>query len=88
MVRCGMSLYGYLPSPAVAPELVESAGAGPLRPALAWKTQVSHVRELAAGERTSYGLASGSSSTLTLPPCLSAMPTGFPAAFSKAAPSS
>ena len=57
MVRCGMSLYGYLPSPAVAPELVESAGAGPLRPALAWKTQVSHVRELAAGERTSYGLA-------------------------------
>lgn len=57
MVRCGISLYGYLPSAAVAPELVEAAGAGPLRPALAWKTQVSHVRELDAGERTSYGLA-------------------------------
>jgi alanine racemase len=57
MVRCGISLYGYLPSPAVGPELVESAGAGSLRPALSWKTQVSYVRELQAGERTSYGLA-------------------------------
>jgi alanine racemase len=57
MVRCGISLYGYLPSAAVAPELVEAAGAGPLRPALSWKTQVSYVRELGAGERTSYGLA-------------------------------
>ncbi len=57
MVRCGISLYGYLPSPAVAPELVEAAGAGPLRPALSWRTQVSYVRELGPGERTSYGLA-------------------------------
>ena len=57
LVRCGISLYGYLPSPAVGPELVESAGAGSLRPALSWKTQVSYVRELEAGERTSYGLA-------------------------------
>jgi alanine racemase len=57
MVRSGISLYGYLPSPAVSPELVAAAGAGPLRPALAWKTQVSYVRELGPGERTSYGLA-------------------------------
>jgi alanine racemase len=57
MVRCGISLYGYLPSAAVSKELVEAAGAGPLRPALSWKTQVSFVRELEAGERTSYGLA-------------------------------
>jgi alanine racemase len=57
MVRCGISLYGYLPSAAVAPELVTGAGAGPLRPALSWKTQVSYVRELAPGERVSYGLA-------------------------------
>ena len=57
IVRCGISLYGYLPSAAVSPGLVEAAGVGPLRPALTWKTQVSLVRELAAGERTSYGLA-------------------------------
>ena len=57
MVRCGISLYGYLPSAAVGPALVEAAGAGMLRPALSWKTQVSYVRELGPGERTSYGLA-------------------------------
>ncbi|MGA2530142.1 MAG: alanine racemase [Acidimicrobiales bacterium] len=57
MVRCGISLYGYLPSGEVAPELIEAAGAGMLRPALSWKTQVSYVRELGPGERTSYGLA-------------------------------
>jgi len=57
IVRCGISLYGYLPSAAIPPELVEVAGGGPLRPALTWKTQVSLVRELAAGERTSYGRA-------------------------------
>ena len=57
LVRCGISLYGYLPSPAVDPRLVDGAGAGSLRPALSWKTQVSYVRELEPGERTSYGLA-------------------------------
>jgi alanine racemase len=57
IVRCGISLYGYLPSAAISPGLVEVVGCGPLRPALTWKTQVSLVRELAAGERTSYGLA-------------------------------
>jgi len=57
LVRCGISLYGYLPSNAVSPALIAAAGAGELRPALAWKTQVSHVRELGAGERTSYGRA-------------------------------
>jgi alanine racemase len=57
VVRCGISLYGYLPSVEVDPELVRSAGAGELRPALSWKSQVSHVRELGTGERTSYGRA-------------------------------
>jgi len=57
VVRCGISLYGYLPSAAVAPELVEAAGRGALRVALTWKTRVSLVRELGAGERTSYGRA-------------------------------
>ncbi len=49
VVRCGISLYGYLPSPAVPPRLVTAAGAGALRPALSWKTQVSFMRELAPG---------------------------------------
>jgi alanine racemase len=57
LVRCGIALYGYLPSAAVSPEPIEAAGAGALRPALTWKTQVSHVRDLGAGERTSYGRA-------------------------------
>ncbi|MGO9963248.1 MAG: alanine racemase [Acidimicrobiales bacterium] len=57
LVRCGISLYGYLPSRAVSPAPIAAAGAGELHPALTWKTQVSHVRELEAGERTSYGRA-------------------------------
>jgi len=57
LVRCGISLYGYLPSKAVSDAPIVAAGAGPLRPALSWKTQVSLVRELGAGERISYGLA-------------------------------
>jgi alanine racemase len=57
VVRCGISLYGYLPSPAVPAGLVAAAGAGDLRPALSWKTQVSYIRELGPGERLSYGLA-------------------------------
>ncbi len=49
MVRCGISLYGYSPGPALA-------GRVDLRPALALKARVSLVKELAAGERISYGL--------------------------------
>ncbi len=45
------------PLPPSPPSSSRRPAAGPLRPALGWKTQVSHVRELAAGERTSYGLA-------------------------------
>ncbi len=49
MVRCGISLYGYCPGPALA-------GGVDLRPALALKARVSLVKELAEGERVSYGL--------------------------------
>ncbi len=58
MVRCGIGLYGYAPSRAIADG---SAGAdvasfvGSLRPALTLKARVSEVRELDAGERPSYG---------------------------------
>ncbi len=62
LVRCGISVYGYAPSPTVA-GIVASAVAGAgwaqsdgLRPALSWSARVSFVREVEAGERVSYGL--------------------------------
>ncbi|HLW45399.1 MAG TPA: alanine racemase [Acidimicrobiales bacterium] len=58
LVRCGIGMYGYAPSPAMS-----DGGAGPdvagffaeLRPVLSLKARVSAVRELDAGERPSYG---------------------------------
>jgi len=49
LVRCGITIYGYPPSSALA-------GRVPLRPAMSLKAGVSFVRRLAAGERLSYGL--------------------------------
>ena len=49
MVRCGIAVYGYSPGPAVGGDLG-------LRPALSLKARVSLVKELAPGERVSYGL--------------------------------
>jgi alanine racemase len=61
MVRCGIGLYGYSPSPALASvvaAVAEAAGfAEGLRPALSLVSQVSLVRELDAGEAVSYGLS-------------------------------
>ncbi len=57
VVRCGIGLYGYAPSRGAGSALLEAAGGGSLRPALTWRAQVTLVRELSAGERTSYGLA-------------------------------
>jgi alanine racemase len=51
-VRCGIALYGVVPSPALAAvQPVEG-----LRPALSLRAQVSYVREVAAGDGVSYGL--------------------------------
>jgi alanine racemase len=55
MVRCGIGLYGYLPSPAVASAFATSTGGEHLRPALSLKARVVAVRTLAEGERPSYG---------------------------------
>ena len=55
LVRCGISLYGYCPSPALAGALDAAAGGAVLRPVLSLKAEVSHVRVLDAGERPSYG---------------------------------
>jgi alanine racemase len=49
MVRCGISLYGYRPAPGLDVDV-------PLRPAMTLRAEVSHVRDLGAGERLSYGL--------------------------------
>ncbi len=54
MVRCGIAVYGYAPSQAVASRL-ESSGVGLLRPALSLRARVAHVQELRKGERVSYG---------------------------------
>jgi alanine racemase len=55
MVRCGIGLYGYLPSPGVARALDEQSPGEALRPAMSLKARVVAVRELEAGERPSYG---------------------------------
>jgi alanine racemase len=52
LVRCGIALYGLAPSA----DGLDRAPAPRLRPALALKALVSHVKELPAGERLSYGL--------------------------------
>jgi alanine racemase len=48
LVRPGIALYGIEPAPGVGAALG-------LRPALAWRSQVSAVKRLAAGEAMSYG---------------------------------
>jgi alanine racemase len=52
MVRCGISLYG-LES---AADLVGRPPADDLKAAMSIKARVSHVKQVAAGERLSYGL--------------------------------
>lgn len=49
LVRVGIALYGIAPVP-------ELAGHARLRPALSLKARVSHVKDLPAGARLSYGL--------------------------------
>ena len=55
LVRCGIAVYGELPHPDHQVALAEATGGGRLRPALSLKARVSYVRELADGERPSYG---------------------------------
>jgi alanine racemase len=49
LVRCGIAAYGVPPAPRLA-------GRVPLRPAMALKARVSHVKRLPSGARLSYGL--------------------------------
>jgi alanine racemase len=49
LVRTGVAIYGVEPAPGLRPQ----AG---LNPAMTWRTRVTMVKRLAAGERVSYGL--------------------------------
>lgn len=49
LVRCGIAVYGIPPAPALG-------DAADLRPAVRLATEVAFVKEVAAGERISYGL--------------------------------
>ena len=63
LVRCGITVYGYPPSAALA-------GRAALRPAMSVRAAVSFVRRLDAGERVSYGLQyelAGDSVVATVP---------------------
>jgi len=55
LVRCGITLYGQLPSPALAGAFATAGGGASLQPALSLRARVAAVRTLAAGERPSYG---------------------------------
>jgi alanine racemase len=52
LVRCGLTVYGVAPSPALADRCADLA----VRPALSLKARVSLVKEVAPGEGVSYGL--------------------------------
>jgi len=55
MVRCGLAVYGYLPTPEVAAAFAEASGGAELRPVLSLLAKVSAVRLLERGDRPSYG---------------------------------
>ncbi len=73
MVRPGMAIYGLHPSPAV--RLPDS-----FRPALSFKTQVSQVKWLPAGEGISYG----STYVTTRPTLVAVLPVGYADGFRRA----
>ncbi len=69
MVRCGIALYGVSPFPvvdAVFAQVLDSTGAGALRPVLSLRAKVTLVRRLDAGERPSYGRLYGLRSASTV----------------------
>jgi alanine racemase len=55
LVRCGLALYGMTPTPALAAALATATGGRRLEPVLSLRSRVTHVQDLSAGERVSYG---------------------------------
>lgn len=70
MVRCGIALFGIPPSSDIADRVPEVAG---LRPAMSVRSEVSFVKEVAAGEGVSYGLCH----TFDHPAVLATVPVGY-----------
>jgi alanine racemase len=66
LVRCGITVYGLDPSPALA-------GTVPLRPALSWTARVSNVAVVPAGDAVSYGLRR----PLTRDSVIATVPVGY-----------
>jgi alanine racemase len=66
LVRLGIALYGVPPAPGLADRVA-------LRPVLALKARVSHVKELPAGSRLSYGLRY----EVTRPSVIATVPAGY-----------
>lgn len=71
MARVGLALYGYLPDPALGAVLSERNLQ--LRPAMSLHARVTAVRQLAAGERPSYGRRR----ELAVSSCVATVPFGY-----------
>ena len=86
LVRCGIAVYGLAPGPGLvsaltnrptgdrsAPASPSSAGQVSLRPALTWRSRVSFVKRLRAGEAISYGHRT----TLEADTTVASIPVGY-----------
>jgi alanine racemase len=73
LVRCGIALYGELPSLSVAEAFGAATGGESLRPALTLRSAVSAVRQLPADARPSYGRAR----PLAGPATVATVPVGY-----------
>ncbi|HLH27907.1 MAG TPA: alanine racemase [Acidimicrobiales bacterium] len=78
LVRCGISVYGVAPTPALGDALAGQCGGEKLRPVLSLRTRVTYVRELEAGERLSYGLRRPLPSAATVATCPIGYADGVP----------
>ncbi|HEY1734072.1 MAG TPA: alanine racemase, partial [Acidimicrobiales bacterium] len=69
LVRCGIALYGLAPAGDQAGHRLLA----PLRPAMALKARVAHVKRVGSGERLSYGLRY----RLAVPSVIATVPLGY-----------
>ena len=72
LVRPGVACYGLEPAPGIGASL-------PLRPALSWRSRVSLVRRLPAGEALSYG----HTYRLSRPATIATVPVGYEDGFAR-----
>lgn len=79
-VRPGIALYGLAPAAALAGDPQAGPVLAALRPALAWKTQIAQLRDLAPGEPVGYGAAWRAAR----PSRLATIPVGYADGFRRA----